>query len=62
VSLRLPLLRFWEGERDKEAMLKGLTCPNDIQLASYVYDTYFAPLMNRKPEPLEAQVYMWKHR
>ena len=56
LTLRLPLLRFWEGERDKEAMLKGLTCPNDIQLAAYVYDTYFAPLMNRKPVPLEEQV------
>jgi hypothetical protein len=55
-SIRLPLLRFWEGERNKEAMLKGLTDVNDIQLASYVYDTYFAPLMNRQPEPLEEQV------
>ncbi len=55
-NIRLPLLRFWEGERNKEAMLKGLTAVNDIQLASYVYDTYFAPLMNRTPEPLDEQV------
>jgi hypothetical protein len=55
-NIKLPLLRFWEGERNKEAMLKGLTDVNDIQLASYVYDTYFAPLMNRTPEPLEEQV------
>jgi uncharacterized protein YfcZ (UPF0381/DUF406 family) len=47
-AVRVPFLRFWEGERDKDAMLRGLTDRNDIGLVSYVYDKWFAPLMDRK--------------
>jgi hypothetical protein len=46
-SIKVPFLRFWEGERSKEALMRGLSDKNDIQLVSYVYDTYFAPLINR---------------
>ena len=46
-SIKVPFLRFWEGERSKEALMQGLSDKNDIQLVSYVYDTYFVPLINR---------------
>ena len=53
-AVRVPFLRFWEGERDKDAMLRGLTDKNDIGLVSYVYDKWFAPLMARKDSTLES--------
>ena len=47
-AVKDPFLRFWEGERSKDKLLKGLKDKNDIGLVSYVYDKYFAPLMTRK--------------
>ena len=49
-------LRFWEGERDREELLHGVECSNDRTLVNYVYDTHFAPLMNRKSGGVEAEV------
>ena len=59
-SVKLPFLRFWDGERDKQALLKGLSDRNDIQLVSYVFDTYFEPLL-RRPAPGDEQVVSGSH-
>ena len=53
----LPFQRFWDGERSKEEMLKGLTDENNIQFVSWVYDTYLEPLMKKKPAGLKEQVH-----
>ena len=49
-------VRFWEGERDREKLLHGIEAARDRALVNYVYDTYFAPLLNRKSGGLEAEV------
>ena len=49
-------LRFWEGERDREKLLHGIEAARDRALVNYVYDTYFAPLFNRKAGGVEAEV------
>jgi len=48
--------RFWEGERDREKLLHGIECSGDRALVNYVYDTHFAPLINRKAGGLEVEV------
>ena len=48
-------VRFWEGERDREKLLHGIEAARDRALVNYVYDTYFAPLFNRKSGGLEEQ-------
>jgi hypothetical protein len=49
-------VRFWEGERDREKLLHGIECSSDRALVNYVYDTHFAPLINRKAGGVEAEV------
>ena len=49
-------MRFWEGERDREKLLHGMECSSDRALVNYVYDTHFAPLINRKAGGVEAEV------
>jgi hypothetical protein len=49
-------VRFWEGERDREKLLHGIGCSSDRALVNYVYDTHFAPLINRKAGGVEAEV------
>ena len=49
-------MRFWEGERDREKLLHGIECSSDRALVNYVYDTHFAPLINRKAGGVEAEV------
>ena len=49
-------MRFWEGERDREKLLHGMECSSDRALVNYVYDTHFAPLINRRAAGLEEQV------
>jgi len=46
-NVKLAFLRFWEGERSLDALLKGMSDKNDIQLVRYVFATYFEPLMAR---------------
>ena len=46
-SVRVPLLRFWGGEKRKGALIRGLTNKNDIALVEHVFDTYFEPLLAR---------------
>jgi hypothetical protein len=48
-------LRFWEGERDREKLIHGIEAARDRALVNYVYDTHFAPLINRKAGGLEEQ-------
>jgi len=61
-SIKIPFLRFWEGERSKEAMLRGLTGKNDIELVTYVFDKFFRPLLNRKILGNDADDYFQEHK
>jgi len=56
ISGEQAFLRFWEGERDREKLLHGIEAARDRALVNYVYDTYFAPLFNRKAGGVEAEV------
>jgi hypothetical protein len=52
-GLVVPLLRFREGERNRERLLAGVTDRRELDLLEYVYDTYFAPLMDHMPVVLD---------
>jgi hypothetical protein len=56
ISGEQAFLRFWEGERDREKLLHGIEAAGDRALVNYVYDTYFAPLFDRKSAGLDEQV------
>jgi hypothetical protein len=65
-GLLVPLVRFWEGERSRERLLAGVTDRNERDLLEYVYDTYFAPLMDHTPVVLDplamADGFVRKHK
>ncbi len=65
-GLLVPLVRFWEGDRSRERILAGVTDSIERDLLEYVYDTYFAPLMNHTPVVLDplalADVFCRKHK
>ncbi len=65
-GLLVPLVRFWEGERSRERLLAGVKNRNERDLLEYVYDTYFAPLMDHTPvvlDPLSmADGFVRKHK
>ncbi len=65
-ELLVPLVRFWEGERSRERLLAGVRDRNERDLLEYVYDTYFAPLMDHTPVVLDplamADGFVRKHK